>query len=267
MRAARALALVGVLGIAVYALYAAAMVALHPRYIYPFGQDRFDNPRFVQRAVDDVPVYVFDGGADAPVIVYFMGNLGALGGFAPMLDHHADKGRSVVAMGYRGGGGLPGQSSETSLKADARRVIAGLGDVLPNRRGPVIVQGYSLGTGLALHVAAHSNRVDGVILAAPYAQLCDLMTTAGHVPACYLPGVQKWQTLKDVPQVRSPVLILHGDRDDLVPHAQGLELAEALQAAGKSVDFVTVAGAGHVDLFGRPDYMQPLDAFIEAARE
>lgn len=253
--------------IAIYGLYAAAMVLLHPLYIYPFGQERFQSARFVPQEIDGVPVYVFQGQAGAPVIVYFMGNYGALGGFAAMLDHHADRGRNVVAMGYRGGGGLPGTSSETSLKADARAVVAGLGAVLPEGHGPIIAQGYSLGTGLALHVAAQSDAVDRVILAAPYARLCDLMAAAARVPACLLPGVQTWKTINEVPKVQVPVLILHGDQDGLVPYAQGRALAQALTAQGKSVDFVTLPGAGHIDLFGRPDYMGAIDAYAEAARD
>lgn len=267
MTGLRRLALLG--GAVLLALvgYAAAMVALHPRYIYPFDQTVFDSPRFASAQISGVPVYVHAGAAEAPVIVYFMGNVGALHFFAPMLEHHADRGRSVVAMGYRGAGGLPGESSETSLKADARAVVAGLDEVLPGVTGPVIAQGYSLGTGLAVHVAARSELVDGVILAAPYARLCELMAAASWLPACLLPGVQGWRTLEEAPQVAAPVLILHGDRDGLVPLAQGRKLAEGLAAAGGAVDFVTVPGAGHVDLFGRPGYMDPLDGFIEGLRQ
>ncbi len=261
------IALLGGLALLLYIVYAAAMIAVHPIYIYPFDQTVFDNPRFPAAEIAGVPVYVHQGAPDAPVVVYFMGNVGAMHLFAPMLEHHAERGRSVVAMGYRGAGGLPGESSETSLKADARTVVAGLDAVLTGARGPVIAQGYSLGTGLAVHVAANSDVIDGVILAAPYARLCELMAAASGLPACLLPGIQKWQTLREAKEVTAPVLILHGENDTLVPLAQGRKLAAALAASGETVAFKEVAGAGHVDLFGRAGYLAPLDAFIEATQD
>jgi acetyl esterase/lipase len=58
-----------------------------------------------------------------------------------------------------------------------------------------------------------------------------------------------------------PFLILHGDRDPLVPHHQSVLLAEALRKAGVEVTFETVRGAGHG--FGGPEIDRKVDAFFE----
>lgn len=248
------------------ALYAAAMVWLHPRYIYPFGQERFETPAF--RAVSlpvegapPLPVYVAEAGQGAPAILYFMGNAGALSLFRPMLDHHRAAGRSVVAMTYRGGGGTQGTPSEARLKADALALRDALPELLGHPPGAVVLHGYSLGTGLALHVAAR-RAVDGVILTAPYTRLCRLMAAASYLPACLLP-VQRWESVSDAPAVTAPVLVLHGSDDRLIPPAMGAALTDALLAGGTEAAFLSVPGAGHSDLMDFPAYLQAIDGFVD----
>ncbi|WHZ33546.1 alpha/beta hydrolase [Sagittula sp. MA-2] len=266
MRARRAVLLAVVVGVLLYAAYAVAAVSVHTRLVYPFhNQTELREPGF---DAQDVPtdagplrVYKHVGEAGAPVVIYFMGNVGALTAFAPMLRHHAEAGRSVVAMGYRGGGGVPGTPSEDRLKADALAAY----DALPQlvgKDGPVIVHGYSLGTGLALHVAAERS-VDGLILAAPYARLCELMAARSFLPACLVPGVQKWQSLNDARRVTAPSLVLHGTVDGLIPFGHGERVAAALEAAGSDTALVPIELGGHDDLFGKPGYLTGIDAFIE----
>jgi acetyl esterase/lipase len=58
-----------------------------------------------------------------------------------------------------------------------------------------------------------------------------------------------------------PFLIMHGDKDNLVPHHQGEILAEALRKAGVQVTFETVKGAGHG--FGGPEVMKRVEDFFD----
>ncbi|MGV6849217.1 MAG: alpha/beta hydrolase [Marinibacterium sp.] len=244
-----------------YVAYGAVMIAIHPRYIYPFvstpfGGQGYETARVAVAGADPLPVEMFRGDPGAPVVVYFMGNVGALNAFLAMLDHHKAAGRSVVAMTYRGGGGVPGESSETSLKRDALAVVDALPDL--GFTGPVVAQGYSLGTGLALHAAANRD-LAGVLLSAPYTRMCTLMARASYLPACQLPFVQKWQSIDIAAQVGEPVLILHGTGDTLIAPHFGRELADALPRAA----FVPVNGAGHADLIHTPGYLSAVDAFLD----
>lgn len=238
-----------------YLVYAAAMVALHPRFIYPFFDAPFEAEGFEQVRVNAVArAYVSKAKAGAPVIVYFMGNAGSLAAFEPMLKHHQDQGRNVAALAYRGGGGMPGQPSEGRLKQDALDLIDMLPDLVPE--GPVLVQGYSLGTGLALHVAANRT-VDALVLSAPYDKLCRLMARSSFLPACILP-VQHWNAGRDAAQVTERSLVLHGAEDALIPISEGVRLARRLTNA----EFLRIEGAGHTDLLQFPGYLRALDAFI-----
>lgn len=247
------------------ALYAGALIYLHPRFLYPFREDPFRAPGYatVMVPVPDttpVEVQVSQGADDAPVVLYFMGNVGALAYFRPMLDHHTRAGRSVIAMTYRGAGGVAGMSTETTLKRDALAVA----DHVKQRFGdrPLFVHGYSLGTGLAVHVAAR-REVQGVILSAPYDAICRLMTRRSGLPACYLP-VQRWRTDRDLAGLKAPVLIQHGTADRVVPYVNGTRLAGLMQEAGIPLTFVALPGSGHGNLMNYPDHQHQIDRFIAA---
>lgn len=247
----------------VYLGYALAMIWLHPRFIYPFSQEPFagDGYTMIEIAVpgtDPLPLWVHRGNETAPVVLYFMGNRGTLELFRPMLDHHKRQGRGVVGMTYRGGGGVPGEPSERALKRDAMAALQAVHQQFPERS--LIVQGYSLGTGVAMHVAANAE-VDAVILSAPYTRLCTLMAKASGLPACFMP-IQRWDSLADANRVREAVLIVHGSADQLIPIWHGRRLARTLSDAGAQTTFLPIDGAGHTNLTQFPNYLQQIDAFL-----
>lgn len=242
-----------------YLLYAAVMVVAHPRIIYPFGADAFENPAFRQETVSDRDVSIaISEGQDDLAVLFFMGNGGSLAYFTYSLDAHQDAGRTVAALEYRGGAGIAGRPSEQGLKADA---LAAYDWLAAQHDGPIAVHGFSLGTGLAIHVAARRD-VAAVLLDAPYPTLCTLMTKGSYLPACYLPFVQKWRSLDDVPALNAPVLIQHGTADQLIPIGYGAQLANAMDMAGLSVSFHEVAGATHNNLAGQAGYQDRINAFL-----
>jgi len=242
-----------------YLIYATVMVLAHPRMIYPFGPDAFDNPQFRQEIVAgrDVAMAIADGDDD-PAVLFFMGNGGSLSYFTNSLAAHLTAGRTIAAMEYPGGAGIPGKASEAGLKADA---LAAYDWLAARHDGPIVVQGVSLGTGLAIHVAA-SRQVEAILLDAPYTSLCELMTKAAYLPACYLPGVQKWRSVDDVPALAAPVLIQHGTADQLIPVTYGERLAAIMQEAGLPVTFHAVEAATHNNLSGQPGYQDRINTFL-----
>lgn len=230
----------------IYALYAVVMVVTHPRLIYPFfNTDKVlaGFSRVELTADDGTLVSLQEAQDDGPVVLYFMGNAGALAAFDLSLKVHAAAGRHVIAMEYRGGGGRVGEPSERALKSDALKVA----DWAIAKGKPVVLHGYSLGTGLAVHVASN-RQVAQVILEAPFDRLCVLMARRSLLPACILPGVQKWDTLAAASGVRAPVVILHGNQDTLIPPLRSRILAGALANAERHV----IDGAGHTDVLARP---------------
>lgn len=244
-----------------YLLYALVMVIAHPHFIYPFGADRFDNPAFEQDVVSDRNVTMAVARGTEPLaVLYFMGNGGSLVYFTFSLAAHQSQGRTVAAMAYPGGGGVAGSPSEVRLKADA---VAAYDWLAAHHAGPIAVHGFSLGTGLAIHVAAR-RPVAAIILDAPYARMCELMTKASYLPACFLPGVQRWDSAADVPALSAPVLIQHGTADRLIPIDNGRRLAALMRQSGLNVIFDAVDGATHNNLDGQQGYQGRINAFLDA---
>ncbi|MEL7149892.1 MAG: alpha/beta hydrolase [Pseudomonadota bacterium] len=240
----------------IYLTYAVVLVVLHPRFIYPFlSDDRVlaGFERVELTASDGEKLFVQVRAAPGPVVLYFMGNAGSLSLFQPAFDPHIAAGRHIVALEYRGGAGRPGHPSERVLKADA--LVAA--DFARTLGKPVVVQGFSLGTGLALHVGARRD-VDRVILTAPYDRLCHLMATRAWLPACVLPFVQKWNALRDAQQVAAPALVLHGDRDQLIPPQRSMAY-EALP----NVKRLLISGAGHNDIAEFDAYSRAMAEFLQ----
>ncbi len=246
--------------VAAYLIYATLMVFAHPQFIYPFGPDPFDAPGFRQDVVTDrnIAMAVAEGSDDAAVL-FFMGNGGALAYFTFTLEAHVNADRTIAAMEYPGGGGIPGKPSEWGLKADA---LAAYDWLDAQHDGPIVVHGFSMGTGLALHVAAE-RQVAAIVLDAPYVTMCALMTRASWLPACWMPGVQKWNSGALVPRVSAPVLVQHGTADQLIPMAAGQRLAELVDRAGLDVTFHAIDGATHNNLAGQAGYQGRIDMFLD----
>ena len=178
-----------------------------------------------------------------PVIAYFHGNGGHIGYRAERLRRFARAGYGVLLAEYRGYSGNPGTPCERGLYADAAAALDFLehAGIAPHR---LALWGESLGSGVAVQ-AASRRHVGAVILEAPATSIAEV---AQHhfpfVPAARL--VQdRFDALSRIGGVRVPIMILHGERDRVVPIRFGRALFEA---APEPKEGWFVAGAGHEDL-------------------
>lgn len=183
----------------------------------------------------------------AHVIVYFGGNgedLFASAWTVESLARHRGEVIGVEHPGYGASGGTPSQAnllanaSDAAAFARARATAAGV---------PLIIAGSSLGTFCAVHVAAEGG-ADKLLLRSPPTTLA----AAAKKGFWWLPlGLllrHRFDNLANAERVRCPVLVVHGEADNIVPVAFGQELAAALRAK-----FVPVPGCGHNDLDLSPD--------------
>ncbi|MBL8736481.1 MAG: alpha/beta hydrolase [Planctomycetes bacterium] len=182
-------------------------------------------------------------GTPSALVVYFGGNgedLYATAGTAGVL-----LGYGVEAWGHEhpGYGASPGQPGVASFLAAAERTIEAAKRRAAELGVPLVVVGSSLGTFCAVHTAARGG-VDRLILRAPPTTL----VAAAKSRFAWLPvGLllrHRFDNLARAPEVRCPTLVVHGDRDGIVPIELGRELAAAIAGAR----FVAVPGRGHNDL-------------------
>ena len=183
-----------------------------------------------------------------PVALYFMGNAGALPAHAPLLAGLAEAGLGVAALNYRGAGGAPGRPSQQALVADALALYDGLDGLLgePVPPGRRVIYGTSLGAALAVQLAAR-RRAAAVVLESPFRRLCEV---AGHhypiFPTCLLLPYEHWNSAARIDSVDAPLLVLHGEADEVIPLSQGKAL---FALAREPKRMVVYPGAGHHDLY------------------
>jgi len=182
-----------------------------------------------------------------PVILYFMGNAGALPSNGPLFGELAERGFGIAALNYRGAGGMPGHPSQAMLTADAVSLYDAL-DRLTGQPVPAalrVIFGTSLGAGLAVQLAVR-RPVQGLVLETPFNRLCEVAQIHFPLfPACLLLPYERWASADLIGQVGAPVLILHGDADQTIPLSQG----EALfTAAREPKRLIVYPGAHHNDL-------------------
>ena len=166
--------------------------------------------------------------AGRPVIAYFHGNGGNIGYRAERLRRFAAAGYGVLLAEYRGYGGNPGAPCERGLFADAEAALDFLAASDINSE-QVVLWGESLGSGVAVHLAA-TRAIGGVVLEAPFTSVAACAQRHyPFVPAAWLVH-DRFDSLSRIAQVTAPLLILHGERDMVVPVDHGRALLKAATA-------------------------------------
>ncbi len=179
--------------------------------------------------------------AGRPVIVYLQGNAEGLASRHERFQLFHDEGYGVLALGYRGFSGSPGTPSESGLAADAEAAVAYLEAAgIPASR--LIIYGESLGTGLAVRLAAEG-RAGAAILESPYTSVVDVARRRWWFLPVGLLMKDQFRSIEIAHRVTVPTFVFHGTEDAVVPFAQGRKLHATL---GGPKEFHAIAGGTHV---------------------
>lgn len=169
---------------------------------------------------------------------------GNAGNVTHRIDHAQainSAGSAVLIVDYRGYGKSKGHPSERGLQLDADAAYDGL---LPlgYESGQIILHGESLGTAVAVKLASH-RRCAGLILESPMASLGEMAGTV--VPIIGPLFVHGFNTKSMISQVQAPLLVIHGEADEIVPFSQG---EAVFAAANEPKSFWRIPAAHHNDL-------------------
>lgn len=189
------------------------------------------------------------------LIVYLHGNAGSLASWGAVAKAYTDLNYDVFMYDYRGYGKSGGSiSSEQQLFADNQKVYDHL-KAYPYKKKIII--GYSIGTGMAAQLAA-TNNPDLLILQAPYYSLTDLVQhTLPLLPSFLLR--YKFETHKILQDCSFPVILFHGDRDEVIyPHSSE-KLLQILKPEGH---LVLLKGQGHNGMTDNPDYLKEIKTVL-----
>jgi hypothetical protein len=177
-----------------------------------------------------------------PVILYFHGNGDFLAGFFGRFRDIVADGTGVVALSYRGYAGSTGQPSERGLLQDAAAAYG----FTSARYGAdkIVVWGFSLGTGVAVALAAEQP-VGRLILEAPYSSIADVAASVFWFMPVRLVLRDPFRSDQRIARVKAPLLIMHGARDGTIPISFGEHL---FALAHQPKQFVRFPEGGHENL-------------------
>jgi fermentation-respiration switch protein FrsA (DUF1100 family) len=239
--------------LAAYAVLVAGVYALQRQLLYFPDIDRPDPTRLNLSSMREIEIVTADdirllawyvpARADGRVIVYFHGNGGNIAYRGERLRHFVDKGFGALLLEYRGYGGNLGNPTEDGLFADARAALDFL-DSQGVSADRIVLYGESLGTGVAVRMASE-RPVALLLLEAPYASIAAV--ARWHYPFLPVDLILKdrFDSLSRIGAVKAPILVLHGERDTVIPTASGREL---FAAAPEPKEIWVAPNGGHNDL-------------------
>jgi fermentation-respiration switch protein FrsA (DUF1100 family) len=194
--------------------------------------------------------------------LWFHGNAGNI---SYRLDNirllHHKLALNIFIFGYRGYGLSQGKPTEEGTYIDAEAALSYLHsrrDVDPRK---IIFFGRSLGSAIAVDLAT-KHKCLGLILESPPTSLVGMMSRLfPSLSRDRLPI--KYDSVSKINRINVPLLVLHGNHDEVVPYQLGKELFEA---ANEPKQFYTIENAGHNDTYivGGEGYFAALGKFIQS---
>lgn len=174
-----------------------------------------------------------------PTLLYSHGNAEDLGQSVDLYQAWHEMGFGVLAYDYPGYGVSTGTPNEASCK----RAIQSAWNHLVRSgvsAGSIVIVARSVGGGPGTWLASHEKPA-GLVLIAPFTSV---YAVAFHAPI--FPR-DRFPNLKLIRSMKVPLLVLHGENDEVIPNSHGRKLVEASPSADKT--FRLVSGVGHNDLF------------------
>ena len=157
-------------------------------------------------------------------ILLFHGNAGNLFNRVYKLNELNKLDLNILLISWRSFSGNKGKPTEKNLYHDAEKVVKWLNTQGLNNKD-IVLYGESLGTGVATELASKNN-FGGIILESPFTSMVE--TAKIYYP--YLPVnlllKDRFNSKNKIKDIKTPILIMHGKKDNVVPQKMGLELFE-----------------------------------------
>ena len=157
-------------------------------------------------------------------ILFLHGNAGSLENRIHKINHLKDINVNFLIISWRGFSGNRGNPTEKGLYEDARSAVRWLKSKGISENN-IIIYGESLGTGVAVEIGQNNN-FGGIILESPFTSMVD--AGKNHYP--YLPIKfllkDKYDSENKIKNIKSPILVMHGKVDDIVPFSMGQKMYE-----------------------------------------
>ncbi|HTE32315.1 MAG TPA: alpha/beta fold hydrolase [Chryseolinea sp.] len=224
---------------------------------YPFQfDDKFEENNIKTTDGTILNGLLFKADSSKGVILYLHGNAGSLSSWGYAAKVYTDLHYDVFMLDYRGYGKSEGAiNGQEQLYRDIQTVYDELKKEYAEDK--IIVLGYSIGTGLASKIASENNP-KLLILQAPYYSLKDMVRhTFLIIPTFILKYT--FETNKHLDNCKMPVVIFHGDQDEVIYYGSSLKLKEKFKS---KVKLVTLRGQGHNGMTDNEEYTNALKQIL-----
>ena len=161
---------------------------------------------------------------DFKTLIYFHGNAGSLENRIHKLNHFQDMNINFLIIAWRGFSGNNGKPSEQGLYEDGKSAINWITEKQVDEKN-IILYGESLGTGVATHLAQNKNFA-GIILETPFTSMIDAAKKFYPYIPVKLLLKDKFENKKNIKNINSPILVMHGEADQIVPFSMGKKIYE-----------------------------------------
>lgn len=193
-----------------------------------------------------------------PLVIYFGGNAEEVTAYAGEAAQTYGP-RAALFVNYRGYGASGGRPGEAALVSDGQEIFDWAARRVDIDAGRIALHGRSLGTGVAVQVAA-ARPTRCVVLTSPFASALDVAREMyPWLPVAYLMR-HPFDSATHAPRLRVPVLILSGSADTLIRPHHSDKLAGVW---GGPVERVKLEGFGHNDIDLHPGYATAIRAFLD----
>jgi uncharacterized protein len=200
---------------------------------------------------------LFKADSSKGLIFYLHGNAGSLRSWGQLADNYTKLHYDLFILDYRGFGKSGGSiSSQKQLFNDIQIAYDSLRTRYKESR--IIILGYSIGSGLAAKLGS-ANNPKMVILQAPYYSLKDLMKHNYRIVPAFLLKY-KIETNKFIPECKMPLVIFHGDLDEVIYYGSSLKLKKLLKSGDV---FITLKGQKHNGMNDNPGYLMYLRRILQ----
>ncbi len=201
-------------------------------------------------------------------LLWFHGNAGNI---SRRVDNiallHERLGANIFIIDYRGYGRSEGSPSEQGLYLDAEAAIEYLRSREDVKDDRLVLFGRSLGGAVAVEMAAR-HEVYALVVESTFTSVRAMAKSAHPILSRFFPvGAvvrSKYDSLSKIKDVSTPILVIHGAQDEIVPYNMGQELYDA---ANEPKTFYSIVGAGHNDTYivGGSAYFDTLRRFIDGS--
>ncbi len=206
----------------------------------------------------------------APNILFFHGNGEIAADYHDLGLLYKQTGLNFWAVDYRGYGRSTGQPTCTAMMRDCH----GIFDFVRNWRkehlysGALIVMGRSLGSASALELAkSYKNWLDALIIESGFAYTIPLLRLLGvNVDRLGITEEEGFRNIEKIKNYDKPTLIIHAERDHIIPFSDGQALYDACPASDKTL--LKIPNANHNDIFlhGMSEYMAAVKALVNSVK-